>query len=154
MEPTVQFDSVGELLPHEKPLLLLDGVQSYGAEHAEVYVDNGSMSMFSEEDGRVPAWVGIEYMAQAIGVFAGIYLKKKGKQPQIGFLLGTRKYESFITHFEPNTRIYINAVREYHSEDNLVQFACTIKHGDRLLAKADIKAIQPENPKELLKAMQ
>ena len=47
------------------------------------------------EDGQVPAWVGIEYMAQAIAAWAGCRARAAGKPPQLGFLLGSRPGSSF-----------------------------------------------------------
>ena len=39
------------------------------------------------------AWVGLEYMAQAIGAYAGYTARLRGEPVRIGYLLGTRRYE-------------------------------------------------------------
>lgn len=144
----MNFDApndVAAYLPHRPPMILLDGISDSGEEFVETYVTHSSPSLFADEHGNIPAWVGIEYMAQAVGVFAGIMSVKNGLPVSIGFLLGSRKYQAFTPAFKPHQRIQIRAERTYHSEDNIVQFQCVITDSSGELATADIKAIQPDS---------
>lgn len=131
-------------------MMLLSGLSSWGDEYIEVFVDHDTPSLFEDSAGRVPSWLGIEYMAQAISAFGGIECKKNGLPVSIGFLLGTRKYQVFTEYFDPGVRLNVRAERTFHSEDNIVQFYCTITGNGKLLATSDIKAIQPENPQDIL----
>ncbi len=153
MKPTAQFNSIEELLPHEPPMILINGLTSYGSDFVEAFVDHSVPSLYTNESGRVPIWVGIEYMAQAMAAFGGLERREKGLNPQIGFLLGTRKYNAYTQYFEKDSRVLIKAVRTYHSEENIVQFRCTITCEDVLLAESNIKAIQPDNPKDVLRSI-
>ncbi len=153
MKPTAHFNSINELLPHEPPMILINGLESYGSDFVEVSVDHAIPSLYTNGSGQVPIWVGIEYMAQAMSVFGGLERRQKGLTAQIGFLLGTRKYNAYTQYFEKNSRVLIKAVRTYHSEENIVQFHCTIMCNDVLLAESNIKAIQPDNPKDVLRSM-
>jgi predicted hotdog family 3-hydroxylacyl-ACP dehydratase len=79
---------VAELLPHDGNMVLLDGVVDYDQESlvAEVVVrDDGLFG-----DGKtIPAWIGIEYMAQTVAAHGGMMCHLVGKPINLGFLLGT-----------------------------------------------------------------
>lgn len=150
MEPTALSDKIEDLLPHRPPLLLLDGLICSGSDYVEVFVDHNEPSLYSDSLGHVPSWVGIEYMAQCISVFGGLERRRQGLPPTIGFLLGTRRYTAYTQYFNQGTRVVVRAVQSYRSEENIVQFRCCIRCDGELLAEADIKAIQPERPDDIL----
>ncbi len=145
------FNSVSDLLPHRGEMILLDRIESWGKDYLEATVLHHDGNLFSDLDGNVPAWVGLEYMAQAICALAGIRALKKGEPVRIGLLLGTRKYEARETHFRRDSKITIRVKQIYMDENNLAAFNCTI-HSDRLLAEAQVKAIQPDNIQNIIKS--
>ncbi len=145
------FNSVSDLLPHRGDMILLDHIESWGEDYLEAVVLHHGGSLFSDPDGNVPAWVGIEYMAQAISALAGIHALQNGKPVRIGLLLGTRKYATQVANFRRNTRITVKVEQIFMDENNLAAFDCTI-HSDRLLAEAQIKAIQPNNIEDIIKS--
>lgn len=151
MPTTVKFDSVAELLVHDAPMLLLSEVSDIGDEFAEAIVELDGSCCFSTADGSVPAWLGIEYMAQTIGLFAGFQAKANNRPNNIGFLLGSHKYTAYSDSFAKGSRLLIRAERKLHDANNLVMFDCTIHLDGNLQAQADVKAIQPDNFKETLK---
>ena len=77
------------LVPHAGPMLLLDRIVSVDAESvcAEVRIRKDSLFCV---DGGVGAWVGLEYIAQAIAVYAGFRAALRGEAVKVGFLLGTQ----------------------------------------------------------------
>ena len=82
---------VAELVPHAGNMVLLDEVLSCDTEAIEVRLLVRPNGLLSDSDGSLPAWTGIELMAQAIAAFAGIQAKRAGLPVELGFLLGTRK---------------------------------------------------------------
>ena len=62
--------AVESLVPHRGTMSLLDRVLAVDEEQALAEVDVGPASLFAQADG-VPAWVGIEYMAQTVAAWAG-----------------------------------------------------------------------------------
>lgn len=144
------FNSVEELLPQAGDMILVSGVDSWGDDYVEVYVDQDGSSLFAGNGGKVPAWVGIEYMAQAISVYAGIRSKQNNSRIQLGFLLGTRKYTAFTPCFDKGCRLQVKVTRELFEEGGVSLFGCTIHSGGQLLAQAEIKAIQPDNIDDIL----
>ena len=134
-------------------MLLLSELKGWGEDYVEVTVDHRQPSIFANADGCIPAWLGIEYMAQAIAVFAGIRAKQNNQPIRLGFLLGSRKYNALCSHFEANSQLLVKVTRIYMDDDNLVLFDCTISDGENTLATADVKAIQPDNIDDILKSI-
>lgn len=141
---TALFTSVQDLVLHRPPLLLLESLAGWGEGRAEAVVDPVDSTLFALSDGKVPAWVGLEYMAQAISAYAGIMALQNGEQPSIGFLLGTRRYDCRVDTFSPGQKLRVKVREIFRDENNLVLFDCQILDGDYLLASAEIKAIQPK----------
>ena len=83
---------IQELLPHRGAMCLLERALQANAEQliAEVVIKAGGLFCRNNE---VAAWVGIEYMAQAIAAWAGWQGRQRGESPKVGLLVGTRRYE-------------------------------------------------------------
>ncbi|PCJ97576.1 MAG: hypothetical protein COA42_24545 [Alteromonadaceae bacterium] len=153
MQPTVLFDSVQELLPHTAPMMLLTEVLAWGNDFVEVLVDHNEPSIFSDQSGDVPIWVGIEYMAQAMMVFAGIQAKLRSDTIKIGFLLGAHQYKAYAPEFKFGTRALIKAELVFQEPDGVALFRCKIFDGNTLLAESEVKGFLPDNPDQLLGAL-
>ncbi len=147
----VLFDRVEQLLPHSGEMVLVSDVSSWDDESASVVVNQDGASIFADSEGNVPAWVGIEYMAQAVAVFAGIQSKLNNRPIRLGFLLGAQKYTAYASYFAKGIRLDVRVNRVFFAEDSIALFACTIHAGKQLLAEAEIKAVQPDNVDELIK---
>ena len=135
MNTSPLFESVEDLVLHRPPLLLLQSVSHWDVGHVEAIADG---------EGKIPAWVGLEYMAQAISAYAGIIARQNGEEPSIGFLLGTRRYDTHVDSFTPGQQLRVNVREVFRDENNLVLFDCDIHAGEDLLASAQVKAIQPK----------
>jgi predicted hotdog family 3-hydroxylacyl-ACP dehydratase len=139
------FHSVAELVPHKAPMLLLESIATWDLTGVDAVVNPRDSVLFADANGEIPAWVGIEYMAQAISALAGIEAKTRGEPVCIGFLLGTRKYSAQVASFKAEQKLLVKVRELLRDETNLVLFNCEIYAEDTLLASAEIKAIQPEN---------
>ena len=89
----MSMPDIRSLLPHSGPMVLLDRVIAADEESLCAEVRIRQNSLFCNADG-VGAWVGLEYMAQAIGAYAGYTAKLRDDPIRVGFLLGTRRYQS------------------------------------------------------------
>lgn len=143
---------VSQLLAHEEPAILLDMVSSFGAGYLEAQVKHDKKSLYSDEHGNVPAWVGLEYMAQAIEAYAGIESLKENKPVRIGLLLGTSRYKVFTELFRKSRPVTIKVQEVFRDEKNVALFDCKILECQtgQLLATAHIKAILPEDIDEII----
>jgi predicted hotdog family 3-hydroxylacyl-ACP dehydratase len=131
---------LGELLPHGPEMTLIDQFREYSPQRSIATVTITRRSRFAEADG-VPAWVGIEYMAQTIAAHAGYEGWLRGQPPAIGFLLGTRAYRSDIDVFPLGTTLTIS-VEPLVTDAKLGAFQCAITT-DRVVAIAVVNTYQP-----------
>lgn len=119
-----------EFLYHRPPMVFLDEIIASGPETLVAGIHIRPGIPFYEEDRGVPAWVGLEYMAQAVAVFAGIRARADKKPVSVGMLIGCRKYSSKIASFPPGTHVQVE-VRELASDENgLGSFDCTVSTSD------------------------
>lgn len=120
----IDCTDIAELIPHSGRMVLLDRIIDFDEQSlsAELTVRNDSLL---GDDKCVPAYVGIEYMAQAIAAYAGIQSKQAGEPIKIGFLLGTRRYTSNVGSFAVGTLLTIH-VKNIIQDDKLGVFDCKI----------------------------
>lgn len=89
--------AIAPYMPHSGNMVWVDRVFAHGAEHIVTEVDVAPhMPCFV--DGRVPAYMGIEMMAQSISVWSGLCRGAPLVPPPLGFLLGVRQFESTVEH--------------------------------------------------------
>jgi predicted hotdog family 3-hydroxylacyl-ACP dehydratase len=137
--------TIRAVLPHEGQMVLLDELHEHGPEHTVCGVHIRPDSMFCDGIHGVPAWVGLEYMAQTVCAFSGVGEVLAGRKPSIGLLLGCRAYRSEVEWFAPGTALRVRADLQMWDENDLVAFTCTIHAGARLLARGDVKAYRPRD---------
>ncbi|TWI13304.1 hotdog family protein [Aerolutibacter ruishenii] len=133
---------IEQVIPHRGAMLLLDRVLDCDAESVAVELTVPIDSAF-HVDGGVPAYVGVEYMAQAVACWAGCQARERGMPPPVGFLLGTRRYDSAVPAFDSGQRLRVEARREILGENGLGVFACRILAEGRELATANVSVFEP-----------
>ena len=138
----IQIESI---VPHRGRMLMVDRLLAGDSEGTVVSALIRPDNLFADEIG-VPAWVGIEYMAQAIAAWAGIQALIRGEPTRIGFLLGSRRYLAHVGHFGFGDRLTIEARRELFGDNGLGMFSCRIALGDRELANAQVSVFEPPDP--------
>ncbi|MDB5969867.1 MAG: putative 3-hydroxydecanoyl-[acyl-carrier-protein] dehydratase, inferred for pathway [Hydrocarboniphaga sp.] len=138
-----------QVLPHRGRMLLLDEIDDYGADWVRSIVRIRADSLLLGDAG-VPAWAGIEYMAQTAAAWSGIEQLQRGVTPGIGFLLGSRRYRSACEHFAAGWELRITAQLLLRDDNDLAIFDCAIQHNEQRLAWADIKAFRPQDVGEFL----
>ncbi len=93
---------------------------------------------------RVPAWVGLEYMAQTVAVWSGYHCLHRGEPIRAGLLLGTRRFEAKVGHFTPGQRLEVWARRVFRAANDMCVFDCAIE-SDRPLASARLNVLLPQD---------
>jgi predicted hotdog family 3-hydroxylacyl-ACP dehydratase len=116
---------IGELLPHSGPMILLDRLLFQGVDFLEAEVCVRADSLFVRQ-GIVPAWVGVEYMAQTCACFAGLEARAQGRAAQVGFLLGTRDYRTTVAGFEVGATLSVRACPVHREAGGLSVVECRI----------------------------
>ncbi|MDR2014999.1 MAG: hypothetical protein LBP99_05175 [Azoarcus sp.] len=136
---------IADYLPHRPPMLLLDRVIEAAESHivceATLQVD----SPFCD-GAAVPGWVGVEYMAQAVGVLAGWRALARQLPIRLGFLVGTRHYRSHVPQFRVSEVLRVTADAELMPDEGLVAMRCAIHDAaGALLADALLLLFQPSD---------
>ena len=139
-----------QVLPHGPGMVLLDRLLGYEAEAVTCEVIIRPDSRFC--DGRsVPAWVGLEYMAQALGVFTGIARLQQGRPVQVELLLGTRAYDCAVPAFAVGSRLQVRVKLLFWDPDGVCAFACEIREGAAVLARSEVKGYEPDDIEPFLR---
>lgn len=141
--------SIDELVPHSGQMSLLSRVTDYGDGWLKAEVDIHSNSVFAEHSG-VPAWIGIEYLAQAIAAYSGIHQRIQQSAPKLGFLLGTRRYDVNTEWFPIDQILQVRVDREMEAENGLCVFN-GILTADAIEATAKINIYQPDDSIQFMK---
>ncbi|MBL1264388.1 ApeP family dehydratase [Methylomicrobium sp. RS1] len=132
------FD-IAELLPHTGGMIWLDKVLAWDEETATAELTVRAGPLFGGGD-TVPAWAGIEYMAQTIGLYAGLHAKRAGEPIRLGFLLGTRRFESSAPGFRIGSVLTVR-VEKIMQDGHLSVFDCRIT-GDHVKVSAVLNVYQ------------
>lgn len=147
----MSMPEIRALLPHSGPMVLLDRVLSVDHDSLCAEVRIGAGSMLAQPQG-VGAWVGIEYMAQAIAAHAGWLAQRRGEPVKVGFLLGARKYEATLGFFAPGCVLQVHVQRMLLADNGLGAFDCRIDvdGGAASVATAVVTVFQPDNVNQFL----
>lgn len=97
---------------------------------------------YLQPDGTTPAWVGLEWMAQAASAFSGHRHRLAGREPRIGFLLGTRSFEALVPAFPAGVELEVEAEAIFLDDSGLGAFTCVVRRSGEILARARLKAIE------------
>ena len=89
-------------------MILIDSAAAQGSSSTRSVVRIGEDSMFYEAPHGVPAYVGIEYIAQTVAAHAGLHALRRGEPVRVGFLLGTREYKCAETWFRLGAHLTID----------------------------------------------
>ena len=140
--------SVADLVPHSGRMSLLSAILDYGEDWLQAEVVITAESMFADAQG-VPAWIGLEYMAQTIAAYSGLKERLQGGRPKIGFLLGSRKYLCNAERFAIGQRLVVTASPELQGSNGLNVFNAEL-HGDGISASAVVNVFQPDDADRFL----
>lgn len=145
--------NISDLLPHDAPMVLLDRYISSDDAELIAEVDISGKTMFCAPGKGVAAYVGVEYIAQAVSAFNGLTDWKSGGRIRPGFLLGSRKVDLLVDYFPIGSTLTVQ-VRMSFNDGEMVVFDGQIFQDDMMVIKARLNAYQPENPEEFIKSAQ
>jgi predicted hotdog family 3-hydroxylacyl-ACP dehydratase len=117
---------IAELLPHAGDMILLDEVLHFTEEAVQTRLSVCPGGLFNQADGSLPAWVGIELMAQSVAAYAGCQARQAGVPVQLGFLLGTRNFQCNVERFPAGSELQIKALRSLQDDNGMGVFECQL----------------------------
>lgn len=134
-------------LPHAAPMVLLDEVITVEEERAHCRVAVSAESVLApylNAEGALPAWFGIELLAQTIGVWSGWHGRQShDAKPAAGMLLGARGYRCPLPAFPAGAQLDIE-VTLLMRDDRLGSFEGTLQHQGEILARGRVNTWQPQ----------
>lgn len=133
-----------ELVRHSGTMLLLTRLAEASENHAVSEIEITENSTFYREGRGVPAYVGLEYMAQTIAAYDGVERRRTGRPPEIGFLLGTRRYEASHPHFTAGELLRVRVDMTFN-DNGMAVFDGVITVAEEERARASINVYRPES---------
>ncbi len=136
----MSFPPLIEILPHRPPMILLDALTECDGDSATCAVTVREGAPFVVR-GRVPSVVFMEYMAQAIGAYAGNIARTSGREVEVGYLIAAREIELGVDHASVGDRLVVTALRQWG--DELVgSFRCEVLRDGVTLAHGVLSVYQ------------
>ncbi len=121
---------IEELLPHRGSALLIDEVLSYQPD--------AIVAGATAQD--LPAWMGLELMAQAAAACAGMEARQSGAAARRGMLVGCRSYRASFPSFSGFLKVA--ASRTASDQNGFSVFDCSIANAaGETLATGNIQVL-------------
>jgi len=136
---------IEQVIPHRGAMRLIDRLLDWDGQRVAVELTVPVDGPFHEPAG-VPAWVGIEYMAQTVAAWAGARAMRAGGRPRIGFLIGSRRYEARCASFRGGSTLRVEARCELMADNGLGMFDCRIFLEGVEVASARLSVFEPDDP--------
>ena len=121
------------LLPHARPMLLVRSVLAHSPERTVCSVLVADSELFRAADGRVPAYVALEYMAQCIAAHGGLAARALGAAPSPGLLVGAKQLALHREWLATDESLEVSA-RLLGRAGALASFRCELRAGEELVA--------------------
>jgi predicted hotdog family 3-hydroxylacyl-ACP dehydratase len=141
---SAEFPSIDRVLPQSGPMRLLDRILEHDGRSTTCVAVPAKSTLFVTAEGDVPAWVGIEYMAQCCAAH-GALLLADGRRPPPALLMGARRIDFHADRFDPEGELVVVARPAVGSRKSAA-FECSIhsRDGERLLAEARLSFYSPD----------
>lgn len=144
------FPPIETLVPHAGPMCLLDRILEHELARTVAVADPARSALLAGPDGRVPVFVGLEYLAQCVAAHGGLAARALGETPRPGLFLGARRVSFGAQHFARDRELRIE-VRHHRGERGLVAFDGTVweASGGPPLVQGRLNVYIVESGKEL-----
>lgn len=122
----VGYPEIEKAIPHRGRMIFLAGIVDHTKDSTTCVVEVGEDSLFREPGGLVPAWVGLEYMAQCVAAHGGLRARATGQPVKVGFFVGSRRIDVHTGGFSPGQVIEVRA-KHLLGERGFFSFACSLR---------------------------
>ncbi|AOJ17180.1 hotdog family protein [Burkholderia vietnamiensis] len=136
---------VPDVLPHRGTMLLLDAIERCSETGIEVRATVRRDAWYADGNGAMPAWIGIELMAQAIAAHVGLLAAHAGGRAKPGVLLGANRYVAHRPAFGADTVLRIVARELLRGDEGHGAYNCAIHADGGCYAEAVVKVYQPQD---------
>jgi len=136
---------IAAIIPHRGTMLLIDAVTAFDEQTLSARATVHADAWYADAQGAMPAWIGIELMAQTIAAHVALLAMRGGGRARPGVLLGSRSYKALQPSFAGGAQLLIHATELLRSDEGHGAYECTIHHDDVCCAEAVIKVFQPSD---------
>jgi len=148
-ESALPLYPIDDLLPHARPMILLDRVVAREADGLVTELAIRPGLPFYRAGQGIAAHVALEWMAQSCGAHIGALATDHGEAVRIGFLLGTRDFKSDVDWFRAGQTVRV-AVRLVYHEGETAVFDCQVESAGIIVAQAQLTVYQPADMAAML----
>jgi predicted hotdog family 3-hydroxylacyl-ACP dehydratase len=142
VQPATALGPVKGWLPHDDPMVMLDSLEAISHGYCRTRVEVDGQAWYALPDGAMPAWFGLELMAQTVSAYSG-YRRRLGNLPvAIGYLLGTLDFQASQASFPAGASLEVEAKLHFWDGSNLSAFSCQITNQGEKLASAILKFVE------------
>jgi len=106
-----EWPPITELIPHAHDAILIDRIIAHDPNRTIVEVRPATRPMLRRADESVPAWLAIEYMAQAIAAHEGMVAWTAGRRIPIGYLISATNVRFHAERFDSGTPLRVSSER-------------------------------------------
>ncbi|GHB16157.1 ApeP family dehydratase [Salinicola rhizosphaerae] len=112
--------AIEPLIPHARGMCLLTRLLAATDDTATTEALTRRDDLFATVDG-IPAWVGIEWLAQSVAAWSGYRAEAQGESPATGLLLGSRRYRSRLPTFPFDRRVRVEIHVDFVADNGVTQ---------------------------------
>jgi predicted hotdog family 3-hydroxylacyl-ACP dehydratase len=147
---------IEDVIAHRGNMLLLEKLSGIESETCSAEYTPQRDAWYADAAGNMPAWVGLELMAQTIAAYVGMQKFTQGTPAKQGVLLGTRSYKSKAPSFTAGQCLRMQVRVSFRDESGLGAFDCNIQLAatQEVLATALLKVYEPDDFNVFMKESQ
>ena len=135
---------VEPLLHHRGTMLFLDRLVRVDGQGATCEWTAHPGCAVAVEGFGIPAYAGIECMAQCIAAHAGALARIGGMPPPMGLLLGTRQFRSTVDWLQFGETYQAECQELLRDEQGLASFDCRLLHKGEQVASCRLAVFEKE----------
>jgi predicted hotdog family 3-hydroxylacyl-ACP dehydratase len=138
------YPTIDRLVPHRAPMLLVDRLVGEEGETTRADYKIPADSLFLVPGKGVPTYAAFEMMAQGICATDGLRRHRRGQGPELGFLLGCRKFAAARNWLQPGETLTLESTCLIDGETSSYQ--CRVLDADGAeVANATVNVFQPDD---------
>ena len=119
-----EIEEPASYVPHRGKMLLLSRINEYNLKEMTLcaeYDITEDCLFYDPAIGGVPAWVGFEFMAQAIFVLSELYARQIGERIKMGYILSISSMRIELPFFKAGSTVMFK-VKENSRMDQIYNF--------------------------------
>lgn len=144
--------AITDILPHRDTMLWQDTVLGHDTQKVTCSYRIPAAAWYLDAQAAMPAWLGIEVMAQAVAAHVALTAIGEGRPAKRGALLGSRDFSSRLAAFPAGSTLRTTALMEFRDDSGLGAYQCAIHIGDECVASATLKVYEPNDFEQFLAA--